>query len=243
MNGTKVLLFHKDKSVLQKLSQSLGSSNFSVISSSDISYTLELAKQEKPHFLIWGDELNNQSKNAIQLLKQTDAGSAVSIIAIADSNGLKAEKLLEAQNLGVDDFIPHIKDAKEIQSRIYFHQRYVDQIKFSKEKTFRYKKLSETTLSLMLTRGIVNICDLLNDFFSASYQLNFHIIAVDTTQSGDFDYFNLVYPGNGQNINIEKIQSDPIWRSYFISTNELHRGLVTDTNVLKTFQKWGIVGN
>ena len=62
MAETKVLLFHKDTSVLRKLSQSLGGSQYSIISSSDLQYTLELARQEDPQFLIWGEALNTQTK-------------------------------------------------------------------------------------------------------------------------------------------------------------------------------------
>jgi DNA-binding response OmpR family regulator len=86
MAETKVLLFHKDASVLRKLSQSLSGSQYSIISSSDLQYTLELARQEHPQFLIWGDALNTQTKKAIRTLKQTEPGAGLSIIAVEDSN-------------------------------------------------------------------------------------------------------------------------------------------------------------
>ena len=67
MAETKVLLFHKDSSTLKKLSQSLGGPQYSIISSSDLQYTLELAQQEHPQFLIWGDTLNAQTKKALKI--------------------------------------------------------------------------------------------------------------------------------------------------------------------------------
>jgi PAS domain S-box-containing protein len=240
MAETKILLFHKDSSELKKLSQSLGGSQYSIISSSDFKYTLELARQEQPQFLIWGDELNTQTKKAIRTLKQTDSGLGLSIIAVGDANHSDLSQRVEAQKHGVDDFVPEFSDATEIQSRIQFHQNYINQIRFSQNKLNRFKKLSEVTLSLMLTRGIVNICELLNDFIISAYPLKFHALAVDVANTSDFDYFNFSYNNIKKEVDPEAIKKDTIWKNHFIASTELVRGEIAEANVLKSLHKWGI---
>ncbi len=240
MAETKVLLFHKDSSVLKKLSQSLSGSQYSIISSSDLQYTLELARQEHPQFLIWGDPLNTQTKKAIRTLKQTEPGVELSIIAVGDSNHAELSQRIEAQQYGVDDFVSEFDDAIEIQSRIQFHQKYINQIRFNQNKINRFKKLSEVTLSLMLTRGVVNICVLLNDFFLAAYPLRFQAIAVDVANTADFDYFNFFSNDVKNEVDLDVIKKDPIWKSHFIDSTDLVKGEIAETNVLKTLHKWGI---
>jgi len=240
MAETKILLFHKDSSALKKLSQSLGGSKYSIISSSDLQYTLELARQEHPEFLIWGDALNTQTKRAIRTLKQTDPGAGLSIIAVEDSSHSDLAQRTEAQQYGVDDFISGFDDATEIQSRIQFHQKYINQIRFSQNKINRFKKLSEVTLSLMLTRGIVNICELLNDFFITAYPLRFHAIAVNIANTAEFDYFNFSYKNTDKNVDLEIIKNDPLWKNHFIASTELVKGEIAEANVLKALHKWGI---
>ncbi len=240
MAEIKVLLFHKDSSTLKKLSQSLSGSQYSIISSSDLQYTLELARQEHPQFLIWGDPLNTQTKKAIRTLKQTEPGAELSIIAVGDSNYAELSQRIEAQQYGVDDFVSEFDDAIEIQSRIQFHQKYINQIRFSQNKINRFKKLSEVTLSLMLTRGVVNICALLNDFFLAAYPLRFHAIAVDVANTADFDYFNFFSNDVKNEVDLDVIKKDPIWKSHFIASTDLVKGEIAEANVLKTLQKWGI---
>ena len=240
MAETKVLLYHKDSSALQKLSRSLGGSQFSIISSSDLQYTLELARQEHPQFLIWGDELNAQTKKAIRTLKQSDLGETISIIAVGDSNHAEFAQRAEAQQYGVDDFISEFGDATEIQSRIQFHQKYINQIKFTQNKINRFKKLSEVTLSLMLSRGIVKIGELLDDFFVSAYPLKFHAIAIDLADRMDFDFFSLSYNVRDKDVDLDLIKRDPIWKTHFIASTELVKGEIAEANVLKTLHKWGI---
>jgi len=240
MAETKILLFHKDSSVLKKLSQSLGGSQYSIISSSDLQYTLELARQEKPEFLIWGDPLNAQTKKAIRTLKRTDPGIGLSVIAVGDSNHSDLNQRVEAQQYGVDDFVADFDDAIEIQSRIQFHKNYITKIRFSQNKLNRFKKLSEVTLSLMLTRGIVNICELLNEFIVSAYPLKFHAIAVDVAHTSDFDYFNFSCNNGGKELDREVVKKDPLWKNHFIASTELVKGEIAEANVLKTLHKWGI---
>jgi PAS domain S-box-containing protein len=240
MAEIKILLFHKDSSALKKLSQSLGGSHYSIISSSDLQYTLELARQEHPQFLIWGDTLNAQTKKAIQTLKRSDSGAALSVIAVGDSNSSDLSQRAAAEEYGVDDFISEFNNATEIQSRIQFHQNYINQIRFSQSKLIRFRKLSEITLSLMLTRGIVNICELLNDFFSSAYPIKFHAIAVDVANTTDFDYFNFSVRKSKIEVDLEVIKQDPIWKNHFIASTELVKGEIAEANVLKTLHKWGI---
>jgi len=240
MAETKVLLYNKDSSALKKLSQSLGDPQYSIISSSDLQYTLELARQEHPQFLIWGDALNSQTKKAIRTLKQTESGAGLSIIAVGDANHSELSQRVEAQQYGIDDFIPDFDDATEIQTRIQFHKKYINQIRFSQNKINRFKKLSEVTLSLMLSRGIVRIGELLNDFFVTAYPLRFHAIAVDVANTADFDYFNFSYNGSRNEPDLDTIRKDQIWKNHFIASTELVKGEIAEANVIKTLHKWGI---
>jgi len=126
MADQKILLYHKDSGVLRNLSQSLGSMGYSIISSSNYQYTMELAKQEKPNCLIWGDELNLQAKKSLRTLKDSEFGKHICIFALGDqANGMNMYDRVEAQHFGIDDFIPDIKNVAEIQSRITFHQKYL----------------------------------------------------------------------------------------------------------------------
>ncbi len=240
MAEAKVLLFHKDSKVLKNLSMALSGSNLSVMSSSDRKYTIELARQEKPHFLIWGGELNQQAKKSIRELKQSDIGDEISIIAAADTDEVKIYDRIEAQHYGIDDYIPQFEDVTEIQSRIQFHQKLLNQVKFSKSRVSRFKKLSQTTLSLMLTRGIVNICESLNDYFSTEYELRFHVIAVDSSRMGEFDYFNLSNPSGDLAVSVDAVKADKIWKEHFTAAKELEKGEVTNVDVLKRFRSWGL---
>ena len=240
MAEAKVLLFHKDSKVLKTLSVALSNSNFSVVSSSDKKYTIELARQEKPHFLIWGGELNQQAKKAIRELKQSEIGDEISIIAAAENSDVKIYDRIEAQHYGIDDYIPLFEDVTEIQSRIQFHQKLLGQLKFSKSRVSRFKKLSQTTLSLMLTRGIVNICETLNDYFTSEYDLRFHAIVVDSARMGEFDYFNFSNPSGDLAVSVDAVKIDKIWKDHFAAAKELEKGEVADVEVIKRFKSWGL---
>ena len=240
MAETKILLYHKDSTALKKLSQSLGGSQYSIISSSDLQYTLELVRQEHPHFLIWGDTLNAQTKKTIRTLKQTESDSGLSIFAVSDASHSEQAQREEAQQYGVDDFISEFNNVTEIQSRIQIHKKYVIQIRFTQNKINRFKKLSEVTLSLMLSRGVVKIGELLNDFIVSAYPLRFHAIAIDVTNSSDFDYFNFSNSRQGKEPDVQRIKSDPIWKNHFIASTELIKGEIAEANVLKTLHNWGI---
>ena len=239
MSESTILLYHKDASLLKRLSQSLGSFGLSVISSSDQQYALELARQEKPQFLIWGDALNLQTKKTLRSLKQSEVGEELSIIAVGNANDLKLYDRLEAQHYGIDDFVPQLDDVSEVQTRIHFHQRYINQVGFSKRQAIRFKKLSEATLSLMLSKGIANICEILNEFFLTSYPLSFSILAIDISQSGDFDYFNM--NSSGKKIpNIDSIKKHEIWKKYFFSDTGLKTGTIKEPKIVKIFNQWGL---
>ncbi len=239
MAESTVLLYYNDAVVLKRLSQTLGSFGLSVISSSDQQYALELARQEKPQFLIWGDALNLQTKKILRSLKQSESGQNLSIIAVGSANDLKLYDRLEAQHYGIDDFIPHVDDIAEIQTRIHFHQRYINQIDSSKKQAVRFKKLSEATLSLMLSKGITNISEILNEFFLSSYPLSFLILAIDISQTGEFDYFNI--SSSGKKIsNIESIKNHEIWKKYFFSNTVLQIGAISDTKIVKIINQWGL---
>lgn len=240
MAQAKIILFHKNSEVLKKVSKSLGSGQFSVISSSNLKYAIELAQQEKPQFLIYGDSLTAQAKKELKNLKQSDSGAEISIIAVANSEELKLFDRVEAQHYGVDDFVPDINDITEIQSRILFHLKYINQIRFINDRIDRFKKLSETTLGLMLTRGVVNICELLNDYIVSAYPLQSHLIAVDTAKSGDYDYFNASFPEQDDEPDIDKIKQDTIWYDQFISSQSINNGIIKDKKILDFLKKWGI---
>ncbi len=239
MAAEKILVFHQDASVLKGLSQSLSSLGFSVISSSNIEYTLELAKQEKPHFLIWGDELSLKAKKSLRSLKDTDVGENLSILAVGNGSDINLYDRVEAQHYGIDDFIPDMKDVTQIQSRIHFHQRYITQIRSNSDKVKRFRSLSKSTLSLMLSRGITNVCEILNDFFVKAYPLNFHILAVRTSEHGDYDYFNLS-SSNRKPINADKVRTDPIWQEKYLDAENLKDGPINDIQIVNTFKTWGL---
>jgi len=243
MAAEKILIFHQDANVLKSVSQSLSSLGFSVISSSNVQYTLELARQEKPHFLVWGDELTLQAKKSLRALKDSEVGRNISILAIGNGSDLNLYDRVEAQHYGIDDFIPDINDVSQIQSRIHFHQRYNKQIRSNNDKVKRFRLLSESTISLMLSRGIVNVCEILNDFFVNAYPLNFHILAVKTSEHGDFDYFNLSNTNTKMLVNVDKVRRDPIWHDKFIGVEKLKDGPVSDAKVVDALKSWGLEFN
>ncbi len=241
MAAEKILVFHQDTTVLKGVSQSLSSLGFSVISSSNIQYTLELVRQEKPHFLLWGDELTLKAKKSLRALKDSDIGENLSILAIGNGSDLNLYDRVEAQHYGIDDFIPDMNDVPQIQSRIHFHQRYIKQIRSNNDKIKRFKNLSESTISLMLSRGIANICEILNDFFVNAYTLHFHILAVKTSEHGDFDYFNLSNANRRILVNVDKVQRDPIWQDKFMGVENLQNGPISsDTKIANVLKGWGL---
>jgi len=243
MAAEKILVFHKDASVLKGLSQSLSSLGFSVISSSNVDYTLELAKQEKPHFLIWGDDLSLSAKKSLRGLKDSELGESLSIFAVGNGKDINLYDRVEAQHYGIDDFIPDMKDVAQIQSRIHFHQRYITQIRSNSDKVKRFKRLSESTLSLMLSRGITNVCEILNDFFVKAYPLKFHILAVKTSEHGDYDYFNFSNSNRKKLTNVDKVRRDPVWQGKILGAENLKSGPVTDSQLLSEFKSWGFEFN
>ena len=244
MADQKILLYHKDSDILRNLSQSLGSLGFSIISSSNYQYTMELAKQEKPNCLIWGDELNLQAKKSLKSLKESDFGRQICIFALGNqTKEMNMYDRVEAEHFGVDDFILDIKNTAEIQARITFHQKYLLTIRKQSEKTKRFRRLSEATISLMLSRGIANVCEILEQYIISAYPRLFHFLVVNTTQNQEFDYFGFSAPGRPVKVELEKMKMHPLWLEKFIGMDEIKRGSVTDQKVLSTFNEWGLGTN
>jgi PAS domain S-box-containing protein len=231
MQDIKILILHKNNHILEKLSQSLRNSGYSVIVANNVETSFNLALSLKPELILWGDILSARNKEIIQKLKASEFGEEHSIIVMADN--IEIFDRIEAEKYGVDDFCSVTSDYSELKSRIHFHINHMRQIRFHKIRSRKYDNLFKINHNIMLCQDIFSLCEVMNEFLLKYYNMNFIISAVYNASSDNFDYFNIITPDKNKRIDIEEVKVHKIWRNYFFKNNvKLDCEQITDRELL-----------
>jgi PAS domain S-box-containing protein len=239
MSTTQAIILTQDLVYAEKLINNLYGLGYDSLLSSNNTECLDLTLKLQPQILIWGEELDIHSKKRIREIKNSEGGSAITVIALSNAASIELYEKIEAQHYGIDDIILKNTDFAELKSRIYTHRIYAKELEHFNKKTDRYRQLSDITFNLMLSQGLDNLVDIGTEYLVHVYANYFLIFCVYTPTLDDFSYFNINPLKLKTGINPEHIRNHPVWQEYFLNKPVMEQEEITALPLLKCLRDWG----
>ena len=236
MTGEKILIFHSNARHLQNLEKYLKNSGFSTILANDTDTAYELAIGLKPKIIIWGETLTTKNKSIIKNIKNYSNSKETSVIAITKE--IELFDRVSAEQFGVDDFFLEDNKYDELKSKILFHLKHHNQLKYMRNQVDLFKYLSETMFQMLLSQDIAEICDAAFDFILKYFKLNFIISNVYNSKVKEFDYFKFETFNNNLNDLLNTIKEDDLWINYYYSNGTFINEQVTEAKIKTPLSKW-----
>lgn len=238
LNRDKILILHKNTMLVEQLARSLRTSGYSTILASNEFDAISLAKSMRPEIVLWGESLSKKAQSAIQAMKQSEQGSELVIIAL--SGDAELYDRIQAQAIGVDDFISSFTNYAEIKSRISFHQTLLRRFRHNKTRTERFRNLSEANFNMMLAQDVANLCDVAFEYLIKNYPLRFVVMAIYNPSIKDFDYFNVSSNVSGKKPNEGKARNIEFWTRYFFNNMSMESEEITHPKILNEIKTWDL---
>jgi len=240
MKSGKVLILSPKEDNVRNIAQILRGLGYTITIAPGAKETLDLALSLKPHLIFWGEPLNLDTKKAIRDLKEKDFNDNLIVFGITLSDEIKLYDRIEAQHYGIDDFIALNPDPAELETKINLQHSIREKIDIHRQRAEKFKRLSETNFNIMLSQGLENACEMVIDYLTHDYELSFLLFAVYNPGLKNFDYFNLLTPGQDRPVDLEAMMQHPIWEEYFFQNGGGVANELVNEEVLKVFRGWKI---
>jgi hypothetical protein len=106
-----------------------------------------------------------------------------------------------------------------------------------------YKQLSETSLNLMMSQGLENLCEVAFDFLVQSVPHKQIALMVFNVSKNDFDYFDIITDQENEKSDFAQLHQQDVWTRYFFSEAVFNKRDLTDTPAGATFKKQGLASD
>jgi PAS domain S-box-containing protein len=103
-----------------------------------------------------------------------------------------------------------------------------------------YKQLSETSLNLMMSQGLENLCEVAFDFLAQEVPHKQIALAVFNVSKNGFDFFDMLTAQENEKTDFDQLHEQDVWSRYFFSEALFNKRDLTDTPAGTAFKKHGL---
>jgi len=239
MTEGKLLIYHPNGVVADKLGVGLKGIGYNIETAVDIKSLKKTVSEHQPHVPLGGAHLDDKAKNIITSLNE-QAENDLSVIAISEDPSLKLNDRIEAYNCGVNDFISLRDNMVELKSKILFQKGALEEKDRDFKAKRRLEKLTETNYNLILSQGLENLFEVAIEHLEVSYPVCFLVFSIFNRTNSDFDFIKIISAKDADKIKTDQISNNALWRDYLLASSNRNSGVIKKPELLEHLQKLGI---
>lgn len=237
----KILILHRNLLIQEKIASYLRENDFAVILANNIDNAFNLAQSMKPDLILWGESLTSYAKQILEKIKSTKVGSTIPVIAMMPD--VELFERIEVEKYGINDITDTLPNFADLKLKIRFHLANRRRMKMYEDEIERLQDISALQYNIIRVQDINRLCELVDDYLINTYYPDSVITMVYNKRSREFEFQNILFSNSTKGESKRSVFELPVWKSYFLSHEELEAKRIADEYILNLFNAVGLTSD